>query len=165
MAGNRAIYRAEHIGAYQYRLRFRNTNPRDNKQWFVFDSRTKSIRAWADRSKAISGQVNQRYNNGNAANVRPWKNEIYQRTAWYGGSRRNIRNLAGMCLDVHGNSNSNGRHLIWYTCHNGANQAWYIDQRTSALMQTSEAGGIKNIIYNTLNETNEDADGAKSSPQ
>lgn len=142
MSTHRAVYWAEHIGAYQYRLRFRNTNPRDSKQWFVFDSRTKTIRAWADRNKVISNQINTKYNRGNAANVRQFKNEIYQRIAWYGGSRRNIRNLGGLCLDVHGNSNSNGRHLIWWPCHNNLNQAWYLDQKTSALMQISEAGGI-----------------------
>jgi len=70
MQYNRAVYWAEHIGSYQYRLRIRNTNAGDNKQWFVFDSRTNTIRAWADRRKVISNQINQRFNKGVAANVR-----------------------------------------------------------------------------------------------
>ena len=54
MAQSRAIFWHEHIGAGQYRLRIRNTNPANNRQWFIHDSRTHTIRSWADRRRAIS---------------------------------------------------------------------------------------------------------------
>jgi len=128
MSGRRALFWHEHIGSNQYRLRIRDNAPYDVKQWFVFDSRTRTIRAYSRRSSVIANQKGYRYRIGVAATVRPWANEVYQRIAWYGGSRRNIRNYGGKCLDVHGGHNHNNRHVIFWNCHNGLNQAWNVDQ-------------------------------------
>lgn len=49
--------------------------------------------------------------------------------AYYSGDKRNIRNVPGQCLDVHGGHNHDNRHLIWWDCHNGDNQAWIIDRQ------------------------------------
>lgn len=54
MAGNRALFWHEHIGGGQYRLRIRNNASYNDRQWFVFDSRTQTIRASADRRLALS---------------------------------------------------------------------------------------------------------------
>jgi len=123
MATNRALFWHEHIGANQYRLRIRNNNPGNNRQWWIFDWRTKSIRAFADRRRVISVQIGARNfaRNGYAAVARYYKGESIQRMRFFGGARRNIRNVLNKCLDVHGGSNSNNRHVHWWQCHNGAN--------------------------------------------
>jgi hypothetical protein len=129
MTGNRALFYHEHIGGHQFRLRIRDNEPENNKQWWTFDDRTKTIRAWGKRTSVLANQAGQGYRINVAATVRPWKKEQYQRISWFGGSRRNIRNNGKKCLDVHGGSNTHNRHVIFYNCHNGLNQAWYIDQK------------------------------------
>lgn len=132
MSGGKNLYEAEHIGGNQYRMRIRNFNViqyRRNwrlaeKGWFTFDSRTRTIRSWTRRNFVLCNQAGQGFNIGQAAVVRVWRSEVYQRIRVYGGSRRNIRNDGGKCLDVHGGHNHNGRHVIFWNCHNGANQGW-----------------------------------------
>jgi hypothetical protein len=128
MAGGRALFTAEHIGGQQYRLRIQDNKAFDKNQWFIFDKRTNSIRSDSKRSMAISNQAGQRFLRNRAAVVRKWIGEAMQRSAFYGGSRRNVRNVPGQCLDVHGASNTNRRHVIWWDCHNAANQGWSIDR-------------------------------------
>jgi len=90
MPSNRALYWAEHIGGHQYRLRIRDNNPENNKQWWTFDDRTKTIRAWARRSYALSNQRGYQYRINVAANIRQYRNEYYQKIKWIGGRYRNI---------------------------------------------------------------------------
>jgi hypothetical protein len=58
--------------------------------------------------------------------VREWRREVHQKIRVFGGNTRNIRNDGGKCLDVHGAHNSHMRHVIWWNCHNGANQGWNV---------------------------------------
>jgi hypothetical protein len=132
MSTNKNLMWHEHIGSNQYRLRIRNfdikyyrLNPtKADKCQFVFDSRTRTIRAHLKRDYAISNEAGQGFNIGRAAVIRPFRKEVFQRIRVYGGSRRNIRNDGGKCLDVHGGHNHNMRHVIFWNCHNGANQGW-----------------------------------------
>jgi hypothetical protein len=94
MSGNKALFWHEHIGHHAYRLRIRNNMPEDSRQWFIFDWRTKTIRAWADRRKVMSNQFNYKFRIGVAACMRPWRGDMDQRISWYGGSRKNLRNNA-----------------------------------------------------------------------
>jgi hypothetical protein len=129
MNGGRALFVSEHIGSNQYRLRIRNNEPEDIKQWFVFDWRTKSIRSQADRRNVISIQIggNNWYHNGYAAVVRRYDQQNLQKIRWFNGEKQNIRDMGVRCLDVAGGSNSHNNHVHWWTCHNGANQGWKID--------------------------------------
>jgi hypothetical protein len=126
MSNFRALFWHEHIGGNQFRLRIRNNKPKDNKQWFVFDKRSRTIRAWSKRGHAISNQNGQRFRIGRAAVIRPYINSVFQRLAFYTGSRRNIRNNGAKCLDVHGGANRHMRHTTFWNCHNGLNQAWFL---------------------------------------
>ena len=128
MKENRALFYAEDIGASQFRLRIQDSNPEDKRQWFVFDSRTHTIRAFFARTLALSNQEGQGYKIDVAAVMRPWKKEQFQRVTYFGGPNRNIRNNGRKCLDVHGGANEHNRHVIFYNCHNGLNQAWYLDR-------------------------------------
>jgi hypothetical protein len=127
MKDGRALFYREHIGGNQYRLRIQNHQAFNLKQWFIFDRRTITIRPETKRNYAISNQRGQRFLRGRIAVVRKWDGEAYQRTAFYGGARKNIRNVAGLCLDVHGASNTHNRHVTFWDCHNGLNQGWTID--------------------------------------
>jgi len=128
MAHHRSLFWHEHIGSSQFRLRIRDHNPTNWNQWWAFDRRTNSIRAWNRRSYAIANQKGYGFRIGVAATIRPWTGDHTMKIQWHSGSRRNIRNLGQKCLDVHGNSNTHHRHVIFYNCHNGLNQAWFIDQ-------------------------------------
>jgi hypothetical protein len=154
MKTNRALFWSEHIGGHQYRLRIRDTNPGNNKQWFIFDWRTRSIRPQANRKLAISIQ-----NGGNnwfyyhyAAVVKPFKGEQLQKIRWFNGARQNIRDIGVRCLDVHGNSNSNNRHVHWYKCHKGLNQSWYIDQKGITYPKQPLASGIRFQIRSRMKQ-------------
>lgn len=131
MKDHRAAFFHEHIGGGQYRLRIRNNEPENIKQWFVYDWRTRSIRTQANRKMTVSIQTGGRnwYHSGYAAVVRTFRNEVFQKIRVFSGSRRNIRDLGIRCLDVHGGSNTHNRHLHWYKCHNGLNQAWTFDTK------------------------------------
>lgn len=61
--------------------------------------------------------------------MRAFKGDNTDRIRWINGSRRNIQNNGRKCLDVHGRSNTDNRHVIFYNCHNGSNQGWKLDQR------------------------------------
>ena len=121
MAGHKALFWHEHIGGHQYRLRIRENNPVDIKQWWKFDTRTKTIRSKHNAKNAISNQAGQAFNRGKAAVIRAWKGQANQKTQWHGGKIRNIRNNGNLCLDVWGGKNVHNQHLTWWTCHNGAN--------------------------------------------
>jgi hypothetical protein len=71
-----------------------------NNQWFTFDSRTKSIRSFYKRNFAVSNQAGYQHRPRYAGVIRPWKNEPYQKIAYWTGQFRNIRNNARLCLDV-----------------------------------------------------------------
>jgi len=130
MSGNRALYLAEHRGGvYGYQLRIRDNAPWDTKQWFVFDWRTKTIRFAGNRRYVISNQYGAKAWQPRNAHARPYRNEPTQKIRWFRGTYKTIRLVTNNCLDVHGNSNSNGRHVIFYRCHNGVNQRWYYDLR------------------------------------
>lgn len=77
MPDSRAVYWSEDIGGRQFRLRIRSNTPSDIKQWWVFDSRTHTIRAFGDRRLVISNQEGYLYYNGYAAVAREWKGETY----------------------------------------------------------------------------------------
>lgn len=143
MRSHRALYWAETIGADQFRLRIRDNTPYNHLQWWIFDSRTSTIRANKKRSHAISNQIGQGYNIGKVAVIRPFKGDVYQRIMFFPGSRRNIRNRGEKCLDVWGGTNINKQHITWWSCHNGLNQAWFIDQRTNNLPSPPINDGVK----------------------
>jgi len=129
MASFRALYFDEDMGGSQYRLRIRNDNHKNNRQWWIFDSRTHTIRAFSNKNLAISNQNGQAFKINVAAVVRPYKNEVYQRLSYYSGTVKNLRNNAQKCLDVHGAVNAHKRHVIFYNCHNGANQGWFLTSK------------------------------------
>jgi len=143
MVQNRALFWHEHIGGYQYRLRIRDNNPYNNKQWWRFDSRTKTIRSEARRNFALSGQRGQRFNHGANAVIRQWKGEVYQWAGYYGGSRRNIRNAGGKCLDVYGGRNTHNMHCRWMNCHNGQYQGWKLDTKSIRFPANPLRNGLK----------------------
>jgi hypothetical protein len=60
--------------------------------------------------------------------MRPYTGANTEKFQWFNGSKKNIRNNGFKCLDVHGGSNTHNRHVIFWNCHNGANQGWWVDQ-------------------------------------
>jgi len=128
MTGNRALFWKNHIGGNQYRTYIQDNNPMDNRQWFTFDWRTKTIRAYARRGYALSGRIGGRFRRGQFVVIRPYKGTTDQKIMWYNRSRKNVLFYNKVCLDVRGASNRNGAYVHMWTCHNGLNQAWYVDQ-------------------------------------
>lgn len=127
-SGSRPIAYYEDIGQQQYQLRLQNNNPLDNKQWWFFDSRTNTIRSWDKHDFILAIEWGVGYKVGGRAVLRPDRKTHFGKTAFYMGAVRNIRNRAGLCLDVAGVRNEHMSHLIWWKCHDGLNQAWYLDE-------------------------------------
>jgi hypothetical protein len=95
------------------------------------------------RNYSIANQRGYGFRINVAATVRQYKGDNTERIRWYSGSRRNIQNNGRKCLDVHGKSNTHKRHVIFYNCHNGLNQAWFIDQRGPLYRRQPFGDGIK----------------------
>jgi hypothetical protein len=127
MSGNRALYWKDLIGKDQYRVRIQDNNPPDNRQWWIFDSRTHTVRAFSKRNFALSGRNGKNFDNGVDVVIRAYKGQPTQQIVWLNKSRQNVRFNNKKCLDVHGNVNTHDRHTIFYSCHNGLNQAWFVD--------------------------------------
>jgi hypothetical protein len=123
MGGFRAIY---FDGAN--RLRIRNNKPFDKRQWFVFDSRTRTIRSSMRRNYVMSNQAGYGYRIGGWAMMRVWRGQIDQRISFWGGSYSNIRNNGGKCLDVWGGRNNNNQKITFWNCHRGQNQRWFLSR-------------------------------------
>jgi len=82
MTGARAAYWDEDIGSDQFRLRIRDNFPRDSKQWFIFDSRTKSIRGYSKRDYTVAIQLNAGWSQGSAVVLRKWIGDNSQWIYW-----------------------------------------------------------------------------------
>lgn len=134
---------SEHIGGGQYRLRIQNNTPRDKKQWWTFDSRSQTIRSWSRRNYVIANQKGYQYRIGVAATARPFTNDLYSRSEWFNGSRRNIRNFGGKCLTVNGAHNKHRRHVTFWNCGNGLHQAWIIDQNAYNWPKPKYPNGVR----------------------
>lgn len=143
MRSKRSLFWHEHIGGTQYRLRIHNHQPWNLRQWWFFDRRTRTIRPIQKRNFVISNQRGQRHKINRAVVIRQYARESSQMFAFYGGSYRNIRNVPGNCLSVHGNSDSNHRHVVTWTCHNGANQGWTIDRQGIQYPRYPLADGVR----------------------
>jgi hypothetical protein len=55
MEGNRALYWNTKIAGDQFRAFIRDNNPADTRQWWTFDSRTHTVRAFAKQTHVLSG--------------------------------------------------------------------------------------------------------------
>jgi len=65
---------------------------------------------------------------GSYAVLREYKNDRHtQKLGWFSGSIKNIRNRARQCLDVANRNPNHAAYVVWWECHNGHNQAWFID--------------------------------------
>lgn len=128
MSGNRALFWREHIGGNQFRVRIQDNNPASSNQWWAFDTRTRTVRAWTRRSYVLSGRQGHGLRRGIMVVIRTYRGETAQKIVWYNRSRQNVKFYNKFCLDVHGAVNRHLRHTIMWNCHNGLNQAWYVDQ-------------------------------------
>ena len=154
LRSKRAIFWHERWAGNQYRLRIRDSNPENNRQWFIFDSRTNTIRAHAKRNYVISNQAGQRNRIGRPAVIRPFRKQADQMQVWGKGNRRNVKNGFGKCLDVHGGRDANNRWLIYWNCHNGANQGWWLDTKMTQFPQFPVKNGVLfriNVRKNKMN--------------
>lgn len=144
MPGNRAVSLAEPYDVSQARLRIRDSDPFDLNQWWVFDWRTKTIRSASNLKNVISLPIiNDWHSNGLNAVVREFKNEAQQQMGWFNGEFRNIRDVAGRCLDVYGGTNVHNQPIIFWGCHNGANQAWILDDKETNYPKQPLGDGVK----------------------
>jgi len=79
MSSKRVLYYNEHIGSSQYRLRIRK--PRgDVREWWVYDSKTRSIRLANNKRYALSNQ-NGRLRRGQAIVMKYYKKD--DQTVYY----------------------------------------------------------------------------------
>ena len=143
MAGKKSVYWAEDLGQEQFRLRMHYNDPYDERQWFFFDARTQTIRAWAKKNYVIANQIGQGFNINVAVAIRPYTEINQDKIRWYSGQFQNIRNNGDKCLDVYGNQDTDDNHVIYWNCHNGLNQAWRIDQKEKRWPKQPLEDGVK----------------------
>jgi hypothetical protein len=78
--------------------------------------------------------------------MRQFKGDNTDRVRWNSGKTQNIQNNGKKCLDVHGASNTNNRHVIFWNCHNGLNQGWILDQKGEVFTNQPLDDGVKFMI-------------------
>lgn len=144
MHGNKALFWWEHIGGHQYRTRIQAHDPTNKRQWWTFDSRTRTVRPILRRNYVLANQRGVQFRINYAAVIRVYKgSDNTVQTRWYNGSRRNVQNNGRKCMQVHGNVNRHWRHVIFYNCNNNLSQAWYIDQRGPLYRRHPYRDGVK----------------------
>lgn len=83
-------------------LKHRDNNPSDHHQWFVFDSRTKTIRSYVRRNYSMRTHSGW---NGYAV-MAPFRGQVYEQMKFNTNSRyRSIQNAKRRCLAVHSHRN------------------------------------------------------------
>lgn len=83
-------------------IRIIDNDPFNVRTWWVFDTRTKTIRNVKDRNRVLSVQKGRDFANGAWANARKWEEQSDQFMKWIEGNKRNIQHVRGGCLDVAG---------------------------------------------------------------
>jgi len=151
MLGNKALFWYEHLGSNQYNLRIRTNDPEQENQWWTFDSRTHTIRAWNKRTYAIS-TIHGNLAHGQNAVLKPYTGQKNEIATWHAGSRQNVRNAGGFCLDVSGAGNNHHQVVIWHNCHTGENQGWFIDQEGAQFAHPPIKDGEKFQIRSRMTE-------------
>jgi len=124
-------------------LRIRDNHPTDKKQWFSFDARTNSIRAYYKRTFAVANRKGYGFKINNYVVIRKFKGDNTDRIRWINGSRRNLQNNGRKCLAVQANSNTDNRYVIFYNCNNNLSQGWRLDQRGEIMTKQPLADGRK----------------------
>lgn len=121
MAGRRQLVWADDIGDEQYRLQLSNLNLKNKKGLWTFDSRTGTIRAWTNRGFALSAQSGSDSSTDAAAVLRKYVGND-QQIKFFGGPKQNLRNNAGLCLDV--GQDVHKSQVFWKKCINGPQQGF-----------------------------------------
>lgn len=121
--GGKLVYYANEISKKQYQLKARSLTRNLNKAYWVFDSRTNTIRAANKRSFAISNQQGVGLSPGHAAVLRQYVGDN-QRVFWHGGKRQNVQLEQKLCLAVKGNSNAENAPLTWEQCGQLPGHGW-----------------------------------------
>ena len=144
------MFYAEDYGGQQYRLRIQWHNPYDKRQWFTFDARTNTIRAFYKRDFCIGNQIGQGFKINVGTAIRKYTGTNQDKIRWYTGAKQNIRNNGGKCLDVHGGKNDDHRHVIFWNCHKGVNQAWWVDPKEKTWPKQPLKDGTKFLLRSRM---------------
>jgi hypothetical protein len=143
MTGNRAVFASSHIGSHQYLLRIQDNDPTNKNQWWSFDLRTNTIRAFYKKSYCIGNRLGYAFRNGQYVVSRPYKGLNQDKIKWFNGRFKNIRNNGGSCLDTYAGRNSNNMHLNFNACKNKISQSWNIDQIGGVYHKQPKSNGVK----------------------
>jgi hypothetical protein len=152
MPESRALYLAEYIGGNQFRLRIRDNHPEDMNQWWTFDARTRTIRAWTKRDYSIANQNGAEYKVNHAAVISKFDNKKNQRSKWHAGETNNIQSYGHTCLDVVSRQDRHTQHLTWSNCQKWTSQGWKIDQTVIKYEQYPKSDGEKFQIRSVMKE-------------
>ena len=152
MAGGKALFYHEKTNEDQYIVRIQDHQPWDDKQWWFLDSRTRTIRPVTMKDFALSHMKNKGFIPDVSVVIRKFIGKTNQKTAYWIGDNRNIRDTSGFCLDVHGGHNHHHRHVIFWPCHNGLNQAWTIDEKGVEFPAYPLADNVKFTIRSKMAE-------------
>jgi hypothetical protein len=130
MSGGKAIFvDSVSMGNGQFRLKMQNHAPWENRQWFTFDRRTKSIRQFFKRNMAISRTFGTKnlFSPGPAV-ARPWRNENVQKS--FHNKERHIQDFGNFVITPDGFANSHMNTLTWWTVSKKhPAQIWKIDTK------------------------------------
>ena len=121
----RVIFYNEDIGNNQLRLRVRKPI-NDNREWFVYDEKSKTIRLASNKAMVMSNQQGMGIKKGIALVLAPYKSDL-QTIVWDKGNARLFNGrIHNRCVDIWQGKNEENQALTYWDCHDGKNQKWSI---------------------------------------
>lgn len=132
--GHRTVqinYNNQKVSSHEYYVIISDHDPYFHNQWWVYDSRTHTIRSHKDRNLVLRIRIDynlndvNNYNNGQYAVAGPYRSQLREQLQWFEGARMNLRTHDNTCLWANGNSHYS--YVQFYTCQNNLNQGWWID--------------------------------------
>lgn len=124
-------YNNQKVSSHEYYVIISDHDPYFQNQWWVYDSRTQTIRSHKDRNLVLRIRIDynlndvNNYNNGQYAVAGPYRSQLREQLQWHEGARMNLKTHDNTCLWANGNSHYS--YVQFYTCQNNLNQGWWID--------------------------------------
>jgi len=128
MPGGRVLYVAEDIGKTGQKLMRIRKAKNDAKEFFVYDNELGEVALASDKRYVLQmekGSIT-RGRKLVVAKVTPECKDT-NKVRFFAGNYKNMRlaSNTGLCFDIYYGKDKEGQQVVFWSCHNGANQKWF----------------------------------------
>lgn len=128
MSGGRVLYVAEDNGKTGQKLLKLRKPKNDAKEFFVFDNDLGEVTLASDKRYVVQmekGSITRGKKLVVAHVTKDCKDS--NKIKYFPGNYKNMRLATniGLCFDIYGGKDVDGQSVVFWNCHNGANQKWF----------------------------------------